>query len=751
MPNFLAELRRRNILRVGAAYLIAAWVSIQVADVLVPIFDAPPAMLRVMTIGLALLFPVVLAAAWTFEWTPSGFVRDTGDNIDRQARVRVRRKLDYAILGLSLALVISIVLTRDWSDDFASGSQKAASMATDRRSIAVLPFTNTSGKEDDLPLADGIAETLIHQLGQVKDLRVTARSSSFMFRDEKSDARTIGERLGVSSILDGSVQRSGDKLRIIAQLVDTASGTQLWTAQFDRTLNDVFAMQDEIGRSVIGALQVSLLATETAKASVNSDPGIAAYQAYLQGRREFERGFSELGIAHFERAISLAPDYALAYARLGDAWLVAAEYADMAVVDPVLTVTEPAVMLANAEAAIHRALELDPLLGEAYAALARLSVYNGDDAQAEAAFERAIELNPSYAQAFLGYSQLLRTMAMRSGGDATLLSRAVSMLQRAYELDPLSLEINQSLGHRALDQGDFDLAIRHYRIAIETEPNYPGMYLWIGEIHGENLGRLDEAARWFRRGESSYVGHWATAWLARTYIDMLDIPAAKAAVSGAAPDQSGQPWFLELATLWIARAELDGKATVDAARRMLEEVPEDYMWGAVRRTSRRALAYVLVRNQQCAEAEDLYARELDQFENGGPQMLIASMSFDAIAELGYVTLKCDRAGQAQELLTALVAHLRQVTNTEGYMEIGKLAFVESASLALLQRNDEALTALEHAIDAGFRLGWSDLTDSRRDPRFDSIRDTPRFAALLQRLTEEAHAMRQSFADNPELN
>ncbi|MGH8035933.1 MAG: hypothetical protein ACREO9_11950, partial [Lysobacterales bacterium] len=278
MRGFLTELRRRNVLRVAAAYVVGSWVLVQAADILLPTFDAPPATLRVLTLLLTLFFPVALALAWTFELTSRGVIRDTGDNIDRTARVRVRRKTDYAILALAVAGVAGIIATRDWSGDLAQGSKPFAASGTEERlSIAVLPFRNVSSADSDEPLADGIAETLIHLLGQVKGLRVTSRSSSFTFRDGKADASTIGAKLGVSSILEGSLQRSGEMLRIIASLIDTKTGSQLWTAQFDRTLDNLFEVQDEIGRSVVEALNVSLLNEEHASGLTTFRPGIEAY------------------------------------------------------------------------------------------------------------------------------------------------------------------------------------------------------------------------------------------------------------------------------------------------------------------------------------------------------------------------------------------------------------------------------------------------------------------------------------------
>ncbi|HEY5642642.1 MAG TPA: hypothetical protein VIS31_07175 [Woeseiaceae bacterium] len=371
--SLLAELKRRNVFRVGVAYAVIAWLLMQVADLLFPVFGAPDWALRIFFIVLLLGLPVALLVSWVFELTPEGLKRDA--DVDRSASIAhlTGRRLDRVII---VALVIALgyfVWERQARiepaaepgpgpvaeiAEIAEVAEVAAS-APDKRSIAVLPFVNMSADPENEYFADGLSEELLNQFAQIPNLQVAGRTSSFSFKGRNEDLRVIGNSLGVANVLEGSVRRQGDKVRVTAQLIRVEDGFHLWSNTYDRTMDDVFVIQDDIASNVATALKIVL---DDRSWQSMQDAGVRNVDAFIEfqkGRELFDlahggadlMGLLRKGIVHFDRAIELFPDFAAAY------WQKSDYYAHV-IIEPTSTEEERAAALRDLREVLDNAWRL---------------------------------------------------------------------------------------------------------------------------------------------------------------------------------------------------------------------------------------------------------------------------------------------------------------------------------------------------------------------------------------------------------
>ncbi len=314
--SFFAELKRRNVYRVAAAYAVVAWFLIQLASILFPTFEAPQWVMKVFIALLGFGFPAALVLAWAFEVTPEGIKRteDIGPNEPPSAAPRSYRGITALIVITALLAGALFVYSRR--------SESRGNASTDK-SIAVLPLVNQSGDPAQEYFSDGLSEELINGLGQIRELRVIGRNSSFHFKNRDADSRAVGQALGVAHLLEGSVRKAGDRVRISVQLVDVADGSQRWSESYDRELKDIFAVQVEIAKSIAAQLRMALLGSEATATGRPSNGNINAYNAYLQGTYHVFSGDLDglaKAIEFFEEAIRLDPRYADAFAFKALAW-----------------------------------------------------------------------------------------------------------------------------------------------------------------------------------------------------------------------------------------------------------------------------------------------------------------------------------------------------------------------------------------------------------------------------------------------
>ncbi len=474
MRSFFAELKRRNVIRMAGLYLVGAWLTVQVAETLLPIFGTPGWVLKTLVVLLALGFVPALMFAWIFELTPQGLKRDAelsaSDSIAPQTAQRMNRTI-IALLVIALAyfgvdkfllaprreaaLVASVSET--------SQSRGAASIpaAPRERSIAVLPFVNLSSDPEQTYFSDGLSEDLITALSQLGGLKVIARNSSFRFRDSKDDPRAIGAQLNVVHLLTGSVRRSGEQVRISADLVDVSDGRTLWSQRYDRAYSDLFALQDEITTAVAQALKARLLNDPGAAAQDDRPPSgdLDAYNAYLQARFHADRGSRaefEKAFGYFEEAIRRDPSYARAHAGLASARVLHASN--------FLSGAEWQANRASARRSINTALELAPDSSFAHVVNARvLTSAELRWVEAEREARRAVALAPTDPDALITLAQALAAL-----GDA---AQSVTLLRQGLQRDPLHAIGWNWLSITLNGLGQFDEAQQAAERAVELAPD----------------------------------------------------------------------------------------------------------------------------------------------------------------------------------------------------------------------------------------------------------------------------------------
>jgi TolB-like protein len=284
--SFFAELKRRNVIRAATFYAASAWLLVQIATQVFPFFDIPNWVVRWIVVAAMIGFPFAMLFSWFYEWTPHGIERESEVNPDESITLETGRRLDrWIIVVLGVAVVLLLANT------FVPHKDASVAGGVADKSIAVLPLTNESGDKDEQYFSDGLSEDLITALTQFQGLKVISRNSSFEFRDSKEDSKTIGAKLGVAHLLEGSVRRAGDQVRVSAELVNAVDGSALWSQRYDRPYKDLFAVQDDITQSVASALKTTLMAGTT-NATQNDRPpsgSLDAYNAYLQGKFYFAR------------------------------------------------------------------------------------------------------------------------------------------------------------------------------------------------------------------------------------------------------------------------------------------------------------------------------------------------------------------------------------------------------------------------------------------------------------------------------
>ena len=372
-------------------------------------------------------------------------------------------------------------------------SARPADARKRRPSIAVLPFLDMSPERDQEYFCEGMAEELINALTHIGGLKVSARTSSFQFKGPGHDIHDVGRKLRVDTVLEGSVRKAGNRLRITAQLISVADGYHVWSEKFDRDMEDVFAIQDEISLAIVDRLRVELLGDEKAKLVKRPKASPEAYNLYLRGRWFWNKRTHEdlmKAIDYFERAIELAPDYALAYAGIADCYAALMEY----------SASPPKGVTAMAKSAALKALEIDDTLAEAHASLGYIKMaHDWDWAGAEAELRRAIELNPRYAAAHHRYAHYL----LATAGYAEALEEA----RRAQELEPHSLAIRRTVGYLLSAAGEYDSAIEALERTIEMDPAFIFTHLMLGFAYlGKSM--YEEALAAFRE-EERVLGGWS--------------------------------------------------------------------------------------------------------------------------------------------------------------------------------------------------------------------------------------------------
>ncbi len=462
--SFIAELKRRNVIRMAGLYLVGAWLIVQVAETLLPIFGTPGWALKTLVVLLALGFVPALVFSWVFELTPQGLKRDSEIPSSDSIAPQTARRMDRLIFVGLLALIAAIAADRYWpragqvaESDAATRASSDSAQPSDSKqpaparvkteitapanSIAVLPFVNMSSDPEQEYFSDGISEEILNVLARTPELQVAARTSSFSFKGGKREVPEIARALNVRMVLEGSVRKQGERVRITAQLIDAQNGFHLLSKTFDRDLKDIFAIQDEIARAIADELKVKLGTAPAPGATSAGTRNIEAYDLYLQGlglwqlRRE-DSLWKAIGL--FERAAAADPEFAEAHAGLALVYAVLADYSAR------ITYAESRL---KARDHAERALGLDSNLPEPYAVLAQLAFRERRRATGDVLSQRGISLNPSFATA-----HQWRGTSLMEAGD---LKAGLASLERASALDPRSRVVANNHGWLLISLGRY--------------------------------------------------------------------------------------------------------------------------------------------------------------------------------------------------------------------------------------------------------------------------------------------------------
>jgi TolB-like protein/Tfp pilus assembly protein PilF len=601
----------------------------------------------------------------------------------------------------------------------AQGSPAAS--ADERPSIAVLPFENRSAKEDDVFFVDGIHDDILTQLSKVSALKVISRTSVEKFRDTQLSTKEIAGQLGVKSILEGGVQRAGDRVRINVQLIDADSDAHLWAESYDRELTaaNIFAIQSEVAAAIAGALKATLTAGEQARIQVVPTQNLQAWQAYQLGSQRMAKRTSA-GLADaerfFRRAINLDPGFALAHAALADTLVLQIGYSDQ----------QSRSALAEAGEAASRALELDANLAEAWAARGLIAREARDSTAEEDALRRAVTLNPNYAPAQHWLSMTLT--------DTDRFDEALAHAERAVQLDPLSGIVNNWLGVVLEVMGRSAEAEKQYRKVIEIDPSMPIAYQNLASLYADSLNRFDLAVPAMERAIALDPGDPSLPCLLA--LRKLELGADAEAIR--LVTEALKRWSDQAVVNSIAGdvfAVLGDSALAEGHARKAMAISAKYSYGAIE----------VLRNADLVRKD--YATALRRYETAhaelfGPSPAVHSSNLQEAIGVALVLQRMGEPERAADLVDRAERVLRSLP--QGLPVY--FGFLGAQIHALRGDSGAALNALRQAERAGARSGWRYARDI--DPAFESIRDDPEFKAVFADIERDMARQRAELAKRP---
>jgi TolB-like protein/Flp pilus assembly protein TadD len=730
--SFINELKRRKVLRVSIAYVIGAWLLLQLTEVLSELLNLPdtigPIVVGLVAIGL----PIVVVLTWMFELTSDGLKRDHDVADAERSSGRVINVLVIGLLFVALGYFV-------WESRFKSetslpGNAERTAVSAESgdtssqshaigRSIAVLPFENFSGDKENEYFADGLADTLLHKLAQISDLKVIARNSSFQFKGSNKDVREIGEILGVATILEGSVQRSGEQIRIIAQLVRTDDGAHIWSQSFDGSTGDIFDLQDQVTSNIVDQFQLSLTAAEQSRLLRDSTSNPEAYDLVIRALNQYRsldetvdvRAEDDEKIRLLQSAVELDPNYALAWAYLSDAWNALAFVTDSS--------QDHDRYVAEAQKAAEEALRLDPALPDAHSALGWVAHRKDEKLEAARHFRKALELNPNSLTALSG-------LALQTSDPEEMLK----ILNRSHELDPTSAIVYRQKHFALIGLGRPQEAIEQLKLAIELAPKEGMFYNDLADLL-EREGRPDEGARYASRllefHPDSFSGQMALAesWLAAT-----DYERATQWVELLLRNRDGSDEGKQLKVEILVAAQ-EYEEALDLLDTMGK--PGGFDVGL---TFRRLPACLADRRAECAlqQTQKLQAA-LEQFKTRGP----APGEFEFYIGLAHILVSeiSEPGLDISEFAAELLEH-PAATNA------GLFGDLHFSRAGLAARKGDTALAIRYLENSFLGMEGSILNRdvfglaAEQSLLLDPLRDVPEFSDWLMRYQERSDAMRQ---------
>ena len=722
MPSFVSELRRRNVFRVAAAYALVSWILIEAGSVLLPTFGAPEWFFRVYVILVLAGFVLSLIIAWVFEITPDGVKLER--NIDRESyKPETSGSKNYMIIGLlviALGISITFNITGMRGDALEIGDRVVHS------SIAVLPFTSRSTKEENQFFADGIHEDILTRLAEIKTLRVISRTSVNEYRTANRNLRQISEDLGVSTILEGSVQRSGDQVRISVQLIDATTDEHIWANTYDRELSieSVFEIQTEISTQIASSLQAALTPEQEIRLATIPTDSIEAYAEYVAGRENLlKRNFVTLvaARAQFKRAVELDPEYAQAHSALAETILVTlSNHQSIAQAEAFEIATTH----------IDRALQIDSQLPQAYAVQGLRQMMQWETMRigsgnitAAASFDTAISLNPNLSDAYVWYASLRRAEGQ--------IQESIDLLTTALTIDPLNRISYVNLPSSLAMEGQNSRATELLLHAAKIFPDWATPYNFLSN-HLQKLGRLDEAVAWGIKEATFSEDPLSGGGLMGIYQDFGDDESI-AEFMDRFPTE--HPLYPIGRGYWhYFKRDYEGALTAIDAIEDESAFPTEIMYpliiGAAILTEDfdRAYEYLMMGNPK-----------LDK----DTQNSIDRFNLNAVVLLAYVEQKRNHPRVAAELLEQAEPILRQVPR----FGLAGHGIKDVHILTLQGRTNAAMEALIQAVNDGFVSSQAfDGWPLDEDPIIAPLRSDPRFDEVMRRIDEKLEEMRNNVAD-----
>jgi TolB-like protein/Flp pilus assembly protein TadD len=715
--GILAELKRRNVFRVGVAYVLLAWVVIQVTDTVGPAISLPEWTLTVVTWFGVIGFPFALFFAWAFELTPDGLKREKDVDRGQSVTQSTGRKIDFVIIGLLVVALLFVVLLDDAppaSTEARQGSaEEVVAVPSGERSydsIGVLPFDNMSSDPEQEYLSDGIAEELLNALAKLQNLQVAARTSSFAFKGQNQAITEIGSKLNVDTILEGSVRKSGNKLRITAQLIDAADGYHLWSETYDRELTDVFEIQDEITAAIIDALRVHLDTGEPPVVKASEATSLDAYEAYLRGKHQFRQSGESAyraALTSFREATEIDPTFAPAWAGRALTVMYLREtdfWGDIP--------REEARLLARNN--IARALALDSDLAEVYVAEGMLFADDYRYEEALQSFEKAVAINPSLAEGWTWRARLLSRFGR--------IREAREDMLKALRLDPLDAGtafFGANLAIDYFDPGFFDNVKQSTTQFPDIRLMLEGMWLTdIEPLTAETYKQINELA------ES--MGFSDDRWRARIDLRRLKIIDEEALARMSRYPREFLMWVYMGTDQWDKALEIYGAIPPERQQAdiNLEELSE-----------------LQIKMGQCEEALESLRKaqggEVRVYGMVDPNMGRSNVNL-ALNRV-YCLRQLGQTEEAAEILSRVRRYINTLRDNADY----GYALPEVKLLILQGDVEGALDVLERAVRRG-ELDWQ----SRYDVLVRTLGDEPRFVALYEEVDRKIDALRAELGMPP---
>ena len=711
--SLFEELKRRNVFRVAIAYGIFAWVIAQVADLAFDNFGSPEWVSKTVLFLLMLGLPLAIFFAWAFELTPEGIKKEK--DVDRTESItpETGQKLNYIIIGVLVIAVGFLLSDKIRPPEPANPDDEVFEVVetdTSKLSIAVLPFENRSSRSEDAYFAEGIHDDLLTTIANIGSMKVISRTSVMEYKDTTKKIPEIAQELGVANILEGGVQRSGNQVRINVQLIDAETDEHLWAEIFDRelTAENLFVIQSEVSKAIAEALHTTLSPEEQQRVDAVATKNLQAYEAYMLGRQRWVARTADStaeAVTHFQRAVDLDPEYAAAWSGLADAYRHQVPYGGV----------PQSEAFPKAEFAARKALELDDQLGEAHASLGGLLSQMGDFAGAEIELRRAIELNPNYSAAF-------NWLGLIHNGRGEF-DQALEVFKKGLAVDPLSPVLHSNVFYDNGSIGRFDDMRDGAQRLIELNPQSTFGYQGMASYETSVKGRLDTALVWQNRAiELDGNDVDGRVNVAFTFLDLGDYGSAEYWIESAREIRAEN---VSVSTGDFGLAFFQGN--VDEGRTYARQVEQLEGSGIYN-------PYVLIELSLDDLRSSRYSDALARYEKSFTRLMsndtVTASNYYVVPDIVYLLRETGASERADELLQVL---LRQF---ESVPAIGPGGYgpIKSIALSLAGRDEEALSELVTAVDAGWRFAWWYYFDHH--PAFESLRDRPDFQELRARVAAD---------------